>query len=261
LLKPKPKIIDQSHTQLCYFSQKRGERLVLLDVKHLARAKLGKPKVASNWPRQHVMKIEIGNTDDEEDEGATQMQPLYFAAENQADLNTWANIIGKVIANPDKYTNLDTKLMVSAGLLEDFRNFKIQVRNRREKIDRTTHLQYQPVFERELWKLNSDGNTMEEKDWTLRKMWLAKNGAFCYFSVKENKELMYYRPDDIRYVKYRKLSDSESCKKHAFELTLKAADGVEYAPGVFAAESEEVMSIFLGCIEKYQRIKGKSGKK
>ncbi len=245
---------------LCYFSQKRGERLVLLDVKHLARAKLEVCEAKPGWPKEHVMKVEIQKSDEDEDDDA-EMPPMWFAAETAADLKNWSSMIGQVIAHPDKFSNLDTKLMVSAGLLEDFRNFKIQVRNRREKIDRATHQQYQPVFERELWKLNSDGDTMKEEDWTLRKMWLAKNGAFCYYSKKEGKELMYYRPDDIRYVKYRKLADKESCKKHSFELTLKAVDGVEYAPGVFAAESEEVMSIFLGCIEKYQRIKGKSAKK
>jgi len=69
--------------------------------------------------------------------------------------------------------------------------------------------------------------------------------------------LMYYRPEDIRYVTYRKMETHESCRAHSFELTLKPMDGVEYAPGVFAAENDEVMQIFLGCVEKYQRIKGK----
>ena len=89
-------------------------------------------------------------------------------------------------------------------------------------------------------------------------MWLAKNGAFCYESKKEKRELMYFRPEDIRYVRYRKMDVRESCRPHSFELTLRPVDGIEYVPGVFAAENDEVLQIFLGCIEKYQKFKQKS---
>lgn len=108
---------------------------------------------------------------------------------------------------------------------------------------------------------SSPGDPLQDSQWTFRNMWLAKNGALCYFSKKENKELMYYRPEDIRQVSYRRLSyPSECCRPYAFELCLKPSEGVEYAPGVFAATDENVMHIILGCIEKYQKIKN-SGRK
>ena len=42
------------------------------------------------------------------------------------------------------------KVHMSRGLLEDYRAFKIQIRNRREKFD-TEKQEFQPVFKRELW--------------------------------------------------------------------------------------------------------------
>lgn len=75
-------------------------------------------------------------------------------------------------------------------------------------------------------------------------MWLAKNGAFCYFSKKENKELMYYRPEDIRNVSCRQLGSNESCRPFSFEMSLQEKDGVEYAPGIFAASDQQTMEVF-----------------
>ncbi len=56
--------------------------------------------------------------------------------------------------------------------------------------------------------------------------------------------------------------DSESVKPYTFTLTLKPVDGLEFAPGVFAADSEETMRTFLGCIKKFQvRSRQKRGSK
>ncbi|CAD7967310.1 unnamed protein product [Amoebophrya sp. A25] len=243
---------------LCYYSQKKNKRLVLLDLKHLALAKLS--KVEGACAHDHVFCVDFVEDEDAMDDDAKALQDTvhelqYYAAESAGELEKWLSMLNKVVEQPDKYANLDTKMLVSAGLIQDFRDYKMLIRNRREKIDRSSH-QYQPVFEKELWKLNSDGDPLHEDDWTFRNMWLAKNGAFCYFSKKENKELMYYRPDDIRHVRYRKLHyPTESCRPFSFELTLRPSEGMEYAPGVFAAGDEGVMMIILGCIEKYQKIK------
>merc|ERR1712008_361597 len=83
-------------------------------------------------------------------------------------------------------------------------------------------------------------------------MWLAKDGAFCYFSKKEDKELQYYKSEDIKSVICAEVPEGESCKAFTFTLTLKPTDGLEYAPGVFAADNEETMRTFLGCIKKFQ---------
>ncbi len=100
-----------------------------------------------------------------------------------------------------KYQDMDTTLLVSRGLIEDYRNFKIQIRNRREKID-PQKAEFQSVFKRELWKLNQEGDVMNPDHWLKREMWLARNGAFCYYSKKEEKELQYYKSEDIKYVRF-----------------------------------------------------------
>ena len=114
---------------------------------------------------------------------------------------------------------------------------------------------YNQVYEAQLWKLNADGDPQVPEDWLQRRFWLAKNGSFCYHSAKEGRDLIYYRPEDVRYLKYRKMYGSESCKQYAFELTPAPLDELEYSPGLFAADQEQVMLIVLGCIERYQRIK------
>lgn len=146
-------------------------------------------------------------------------------------------------------------------ILEYRQGFKhlIQIRNRRVKIEKSaaTASTYQPVFKRPLWKLNQEGDVLNPEHWLLREMWLAKNGSLCYFSKKEAKELQYYTAEDIKHVLLRELHyPNEACREFAFELKLKPPEGedsaIEFAPAVFAAESEEVRKTFLGCIKKFQ---------
>ena len=206
----------------------------------------------------HVLSITVGSPNSDlncpED-----CETHHYAAESAELLEKWSEALKRVSSNPEKFTEIDQKMKVSRGLLADFREFKVQIRNRREKID-CNQTKFQPVFERELYKLNSEGDALKEENWTFRNMWLAKNGALCYFSKKENRELMYYRPKDIRDVKCRRLGDEESCRPFSFEMQLKSEDGLDYAPGVFAAESEEVMEILLGCVEKFQAICKNNGR-
>eukprot|EP00392_Amoebophrya_sp_AT5.2_P016808 g17104.t1 len=282
---------------LCYYSQKKNKRLVILDLKHLVTAKItttvtvvgsGETIVTTSVSEKEVeaeqapgggrdkQGVSTSSTEPETTSAknalpnvlridfllpefeANQHEKQYYAAETVEELQKWVSVLTEVMQKPENFdSQLAKKVKVSEGLLQDFRDFN---RNRREKIDRNSG-QYQPVFEKELWKLNSDGDPLQDSQWTFRNMWLAKNGALCYFSKKENKELMYYRPEDIRQVSYRRLSyPSECCRPYAFELCLKPSEGVEYAPGVFAATDENVMHIILGCIEKYQKIKN-SGRK
>ena len=54
-------------------------------------------------------------------------------------------------------------------------------------------------------------------------MWIAKNGAFCYYSKKEEREVQYYKAEDIKNVTVGRLAvaKGETCKEHTFTLTLK----------------------------------------
>ena len=66
--------------------------------------------------------------------------------------------------------------------------------------------------------------------------------------------MQYYKPEDIRLVVVNtgQQSDINSCKEHTFTLTLPPCDGLEYAPGVFAALSEEEKSKFIDAVKKFQ---------
>ncbi|CAD7967683.1 unnamed protein product [Amoebophrya sp. A120] len=73
---------------------------------------------------------------------------------------------------------------------------------------------------------------------------IRKNDAFPF--VKKSQHLLiYYLFSQVPY-------PEQSCRPWTFSMTLKAQDGVEFAPGVFAATSEDVMKTFLGCIRKFQ---------
>jgi len=235
---------------LCYFSQKKGKRLVLLEAAAIARGTItliDNGECALPWC--FSLKMEVDQTQDAAALNGTPTEIQMYAAENEEQRKAWVAMLNNVISM--KYQNLDTRVLISKGLIEDYRNFKIQIRNRREKID-PEKAEFQSVFKRELWKLNQEGDIMNPEHWLKREMWLAKNGAFCYFSKKEDKELQYYKSEDIKSVICAELPEGESCKPFTFTLTLKPTDGLEYAPGVFAADNEETMRTFLGCIKKFQ---------
>lgn len=80
------------------------------------------------------------NTDSEDEAQAQETQ--YYACENDQDRKKWLEILENVIKM--KYQDLDTKVLVSKGLIEDYRDFKIQIRNRRENIEKYNRLPWQP---------------------------------------------------------------------------------------------------------------------
>jgi len=89
-----------------------------------------------------------------------------------------------------------------------------------------------------LWKVKGEGDKMKESDWFLREMWVAKNGCLVYHSPKEDRDLIYYTQNDLTRAKLTTVPSSESFKPWAFQIQLPAANGVEFAPGEFAAETE-----------------------
>lgn len=69
-----------------------------------------------------------------------------------------------------------------------------------------------------LWKLNSDGDAMEEEDWLLREFWLCPNGVMCYHSVREDKGLAMFQSRSIQAVKIIEVPTDEASRKYAFEM-------------------------------------------
>lgn len=159
-----------------------------------------------------------------------------------------------------RFQDVDTNVLISKGLIEDYRNFKIQIRNRREKIEEGER-GFKPAYKCELFKLNQEGDPLNPEHWLRREMWIAKNGAFCYYSKKEERELQYYKSEDTRYVQCQILEADATCQDFAFSLTLPACDGLEYAPGVFSATNEQDMVNFIHTIKKFQKIKERQSQK
>jgi len=255
---------------LCYFSQKEEKRLVLIDNRRIAASTISVVEVEKEKENKEeacvkpfVFKL-APNTECEEaknlDENvlkSAEGETAYFATDSAEARDSWVGLLNKTMQSTT--AGEASRVQLSANMIAEYREFfKVTVRNRRQKIEPLTESQslpFKPVFERELWKLNSEGDPMKQSDWCSRWFWLAKNGALCYKSDKENRNLIYYKPEDIRDCSYRKLTEKESCRPHSFELQLKSNNGMEYAPGVFAAESETVLEIILGCVQKYQAMK------
>lgn len=60
-----------------------------------------------------------------------QYDSQFYACETEESLHMWMQHLNDVIIL--KYQDVDTKVLISQGLIEDYRDFKIQIRNRREK--------------------------------------------------------------------------------------------------------------------------------
>ncbi|CAD7924949.1 unnamed protein product [Amoebophrya sp. A25] len=236
---------------LCYYSHKEGKRLILLDRAHLSTANIS-PLQPGESCMQFAFLVDSITS-------GTEHERHFFAVDTPEEYQQWGGVLEYVVQNPLVTGALDPAFKAQLGIYKDFKELRMMIRNRRDKT--TNKDDFRPVYEAMLWKLNQEGDPHKDQDWNQRRMWLAKNGSFCYHSAKENKDLMYYRPDDVRHLKFRRLFPEESSRRFSFELTPSPLDGTEYAPGVFAAEEEQVMLIILGCIERYQRIKQEKEKR
>ncbi|CAK0900817.1 unnamed protein product [Prorocentrum cordatum] len=87
-------------------------------------------------------------------------------------------------------------------------------------------------------KVKADGDRMNPPDWYERDMWLNADGDLVYFSKRDGRKLIYYTADDVHSAQIFRLSREQACRPWAFQLRLPAHDGLEFAPGEFAAASE-----------------------
>jgi serine/threonine protein kinase len=239
---------------MCYFSVKKQKRMVIVPTEQILRSKVKILSKSDGACMDYAFELKTAETEKEDATGLEDevYESQFYACESPEDLKLWVKHLNDVIDL--KYQNLDTKVAVDQGLIEDYREFKIQVRNRREKIEDESSREFRPVFKLDLWKLSQEGDPMEEKAWLKREMWIAKNGSLCYFSKKENRSLQYFKPDDVRVVTMEKVPDNESCKKNTFILQLPPVDGLEYAPAMFASENLDEEKTLLAYIRKFQKV-------
>merc|ERR1719263_2635537 len=134
-------------------------------------------------------------------------------------------------------------------MAEEFQ--QLAVKNGRLKVDSENQVHYEPVFKTTLWKVKGAGDRMAEDHWFEREVWLSRNGSLVYWSHKEHRELIYYTTEDVLKAEIKLIDNETSFKPWAFQVCLPPADGVEFAPGEFAAESEEMRSRWMQEFAKF----------
>merc|ERR1719476_590080 len=136
-------------------------------------------------------------------------------------------------------------------MAEDLALFRVGVKNRRQQVTEGSQAEFEPVFKAKLWKVKGQGDRMKEEDWFLREMWIAKNGCLVYHSVRDERDLVYYTHADLERAKLVSVPNEDSFRPWAFEVQLPPAHGVEFSPGEFAAESEEMRAQWLSQLKKF----------
>merc|ERR1712203_276933 len=138
------------------------------------------------------------------------------------------------------------------SLTHDLRLFRLNVRNRRLKVDKGESDAYSPMFKGLIWKVKAEGDRMKEEDWFQREMWLARNGSLVYFSKKEDRELVYYTADDLARATFLEIDNSLSFRPWAFQVQLPPYGDVEFVAGEFAAETAEMRSAWIQEFKNFQ---------
>jgi len=224
---------------LCYFSTKDSKRLVLIEGTKLANAEItafsaGRMTVQGGTER--AFEIKFMNAEEKADS-------IKLSPDTKEEYDEWFQRLKST-------ERMDIPTMQLGGHVEELRKFVVSVKNRRQKVDEDSKEQFAPVFKEKLWKLKADGDRMKEEDWFEREMWISKNGSLVYFSKKEERDLVYYTSADLMRAKYKQLPQQDSCKPFTFQVILPEADGVEFAPGDFAANSEQLRSKWIAEFQK-----------
>jgi serine/threonine protein kinase len=226
---------------LCYFSVKENKRLVLVDGSKLADAKVTKYKGGA---KDHAFEIKYKGEDDEKEEN------LVFACESAEEYKQWTTRMMSAV-------RMDMPTMKLGNDMHDLRKFIVTVKNRRQKVDEDKKDDFAPVFKANLWKLKAEGDKTQKDNWFDREMWISKNGSLVYYSKKEERDLVYYTAADLLRATYTKLEKGESCMPFAFTVALPKSGEIEFEPGVFAADTNELRDTWLKEFKKYSAGGGK----
>jgi serine/threonine protein kinase len=231
--------IAHNHS-LCYFSKKEDKRLVLIDGKMLSTASLQKtPGFAKAFA------FEVKTKSDAEEGGEDVFR---LAAESAQELTQWMDKLSKT-----GRLEMMVTMKLGSQMAADIDAFKLTVKNRRMKVDEgEAHAQYEPVYKGKLWKLKTEGDRKKPEDWFQREMWVAKNGSLVYFSPKEDRELVYYTAADIAQAKIDKIPEGQACHRFCFRVSLPPINNVEFTPGEFSADSEELREQWLQQMARFK---------
>jgi len=219
---------------LCYYSQKENKKLVLIDASKLAKATFETMDAARPFAFRCMV------SEDKEN------HVFGLAAESQEELDEWIAQLKGAGKN-----RMVSTFRLGERMVEELQAFRITVKNRRQKVAENNRDQFEPTFKAKLWKLKGDGESMREEDWFERDMWIAKNGSLVYFSPKENTDLVYYTAADIARATICAVEDGKTFKPFSFQVQLPPTGGVEFAPGEFAAESDEMREKWMFELRKH----------
>merc|ERR1712187_453613 len=98
---------------------------------------------------------------------------------------------------------------------------------------------YEPIFRTVLWKLMQGADGRKKEHWFAREMWISINFNFVYYSVRDEKDLIYYSNHDLESATIVRIPPGEVLMPWAFQIVIPPQGGVVFAPAVFAAVSEE----------------------
>merc|ERR1712151_259878 len=115
----------------------------------------------------------------------------------------------------------------------------MECRNRRAPVPNSTRRDYEPIFRTVLWKLGQGADGRKKDHWFAREVWLSINFNLVYFSVRDERDLIYYSKQDLEHATVVRIPAGEGVMPGAFQLVIPPHGGVVFAPAVFAAVSEE----------------------
>jgi serine/threonine protein kinase len=234
--------IAHNHS-LCYFSVKENKRLVLVDGTKLTTAKIVN---TSDCARPNAFEIRSAS---DEDSKATEV--IVLAAESPDELTTWKDKLSKT-----GKMDMIVTMVLGSVMANDLQEFKLAVSNRRIKVEGDDVTQFEPLFKGSLKKLKTEGDKKKAEDWFEREFWIAKNGSMVYYSPKEERELVYYTAADVARSNIIAIPDGQCCNNFVFQVQLPPVNGVEFAPGVFAAADEAARKKWMEQYSKYSSTSG-----
>jgi hypothetical protein len=219
---------------LCYHSLKEDKRLILIDGNQLSS---GEMSLFSGGAIQPAIEVKVSVS--------VEHETYILGCESREDYVAWTRAFESA-----RLLQMQT-FQLGPSLAVQLKEFRLAVKNRRLKVDEEARDACTPVFKSKLWKLKADTDHGRGENWFEREMWISQNGSLVYYSVKEERELIYYTPNDLASASFVELDGAGSCKRWGFHVVLPAKDGVEFTPSEFAAESRELRSRW---IEQLRRL-------
>lgn len=220
--------------KLCYYSIKTNRKVVLVDGSTSRGLRISRLAGAAKEYAFKVRSVSPILTD------------VVVACDSSNAYGVWTT---QLLKSGQSHRVRTMRLGGSMAL--EFSAIRLAVKNRRQKVEEGTIGSGSHVFKAKLWKLDSNGDRNLRSCWREREMWLSQNGSLVYWSPKVGEELIYYNALDVARCESRRLANGTAAKLWAFQLQLPDADGVNYAPAEFAAESDDMrehwISMFARC--------------